>query len=275
MLRVLEACPLLEVLHLDSVHFTFLSDEAEGFGLPETAVMLSCLRRVRVKQGSPQWAVRSILSHIMAARHCCLEIIVGSASLKVLTDVVPSWLDAKGKFPGLSLISHLDIRLLGGGELSIKGIGSGADVFKFDTTTFLDYPQILPVLGRIFPMPLLERLTVINCRDHAEAFAEFLDRHRTIQAISLSGAEPKMMEIFRVTPTRHLCPSLRELVIEQCNVSAAHLVDVLKSRIRPGPTSVFPEDSTTSLRHLKIIRCLHITRAAVAELEEHLVVECA
>ncbi|KDQ20109.1 hypothetical protein BOTBODRAFT_387069 [Botryobasidium botryosum FD-172 SS1] len=279
MLWVLGACPLLEALHLDNVRFPFSLNVgafvgAAESGLPSTAVALPRLRHVYTKQERSHLAVRSILSRIIAPRHCCLEIIIGEASFEILADVVPSYIDAKGEFPGLSLISHMDIRLLDDGGLTMKGVSPEADVFKFATPTFYGYSQVLPVLGRIFPMPLLESLAVANCWGHTKAFAEFLDRHRAIHTIFLSGAEPEMMEIFRVTPTQHLCPSLRELIIEECNVSAAHLVNIVKSRINLGPTGIAPEGGVP-LQHLKIIGCLDLSQAVAAELGEHLAVECA
>lgn len=171
-----------------------------------------------------------------------------------------------------SRVRQLDIER-NGLELGLVGKDSDEVVFSVTAVGCSSSSRAMHNFGVLFPMPLLERVSLFHVNDKNTSIVtltDFLARHPSITNILFSHCSEEIIQVLSITQTRRLCPLLKDLSLSSCELTRATLFDIVQSR-----TKCHNEDGTyygdvARLQRLDISSCFGITNDTIMALGKHL-----
>ncbi|KDQ13978.1 hypothetical protein BOTBODRAFT_145873 [Botryobasidium botryosum FD-172 SS1] len=244
---VLRACPQLHALHLEEIHLG--SSSAAASSAPDPgSIELPYLSFITARGVEPE-LVHGVLVSVHPSPSLELQTYIDMESqLDRLGSVLPLESDLSRTLPNLSRVERVAFQF-GLEEEDVEGVGyfylageTRSGVSVLDLTYVSMYPTsftstLLRAIGETLHFPSLKWLEFVglsNALFSAEQFAELLEHLPSITQLDFKHCSASFIETLAVTPTRHLCPRLRHLVIDHSNISGSGLETVLESRNEAG-----------------------------------------
>ncbi|KDQ07820.1 hypothetical protein BOTBODRAFT_38502 [Botryobasidium botryosum FD-172 SS1] len=226
LMQLLDRTPLLEVLCLDYLNFPSATNTSHS---EEPLINLPLLRLLRMKtmQIDQQWVLRHILSRVATPPSCHLELSAMLDANDSLGSIIPQQSNAH-HLQNIANVGSLEITCYP--EMTIfEARGAKADVGGFSITTedYAGHAQVLGALsciGKAFPMPCLESLT-LSWSDYeptevdpavVTAFADLLVRHPSIKELQLRHCPELLIKSLVGTSSAPVCPNLHTLAVSDC-----------------------------------------------------------
>ncbi|KDQ09971.1 hypothetical protein BOTBODRAFT_502811 [Botryobasidium botryosum FD-172 SS1] len=267
LLEILELSSRLEELVLGSIEF-----------LPPTEVAarmieLPYLRLLSLSKLSGGWPTYCILSCVATAIACELRLELNPGDS--LESTIPQHSHSSPyHLRNVSNTGDLEIFLLRSGAYGFRGWdvdlvgrtnGSESGELSFQIRKKVVTLTFSPTTTSHFYYP----------SDHfsdglgvTAGFAEFFDYHPLIEHISFDNCDSGLLEIFTITPIRHLCPLLRSIAFCSCDrLDDAELISLVESRTNPdggGPVRlqsleiVGPKDPSTISKLRELVAVVHV-----------------